>query len=83
MCAIGCLIPENRYHHDMEGIEANDSRIMRAAGVDPHDPTMASFLDRLQDIHDVSCVEKWAEELRKLAHDEVLDASVLDRSAKP
>lgn len=55
-CAIGCLIPFDLYHENMEG------KLVESLFPDLSDEKL-SFLGHLQDIHDQVLPEKWEKEL--------------------
>lgn len=69
-CAIGCLIPEDRYDEMIEGatIESLTARLDPALGIDPStDPHILDMLIRLQGIHDNGPPPSWPAQLTAMA----------------
>lgn len=71
-CAVGCLIPEDRYHPDFEdGVPAGQlvvTGVLDGIVEDTHD--MKRYLETLQSIHDANVVfnsepSKWIEEFKE------------------
>ena len=85
-CAIGCLIPEEKYSPEMEGYSLNDNiglsdntaarveMIRRAAGLSPRQIPLGRAL---QDLHDETPVRTWEAGLRRIAAWFGLKATVL------
>jgi len=81
-CAIGALIPDDKYQPDMEGCTA-PALIQRfgweAVGLDGSNLTLDEqyslrcFLDNLQCVHDLYAVEDWKKELLAVAMKYKLD----------
>ena len=61
MCAIGCLIPDEYYHPDIEGLLAWSLPItlLQASIPNFEQGEDGTFLTRLQDIHDNNNVSAW------------------------
>lgn len=63
-CAIGALIPDDRYDESLEGKLATQSAVLAAAGIEEN----SGFLvEKLQQIHDSYEPEQWAEQLAEVA----------------
>ena len=65
-CAIGCLIPEDKYVPSMEGAPIDSREIREATGI-----TTARQVDlaiQLQDVHDAYGVKQWRDTLQKVAN---------------
>lgn len=89
-CAVGCLIPPERYEARFEGLDISrpdglDSRgearaalyaALHAAGVDAK--RSERLLRHLQSVHDDYNVEEWPEDLARVACAHGLSAAVLD-----
>lgn len=73
-CAIGCLIPADRYSKTLEGHPAGNGVVMRAAGLSSDQRMLALFL---QDVHDGKKPSRWRSALRRVAKEYDLDASVV------
>jgi hypothetical protein len=74
MCAVGCLIPNEKYHTGMEGWNVDF--------VTKDLPELAQhiyLLQNLQSIHDNEDVEQWEDKLRCLGEENNLDVSVLEK----
>ncbi len=73
-CAIGCLIPDQVYHPNIEGMTVRSLKARYpdfaaiVADVDTY------LLDECQYVHDRHEVPQWASELRKLAQKFELEA---------
>ena len=65
-CAIGCLIPDDRYDESLEGDNAEDPTVREAAGISSGDTLLAI---RLQNIHDGADPESWESSFSKVAAD--------------
>jgi hypothetical protein len=50
-CAVGFLIPDDKYSKSLEGLSASSEVILGITEVSPHDKR---FLKDLQEIHDIS-----------------------------
>ena len=66
-CAIGCLIPDELYTADMEGIAVTSLLTKFSSLGQLFKDIYPSMLDDLQTIHDYRQVESWKTELQKLA----------------
>jgi hypothetical protein len=81
-CAIGVLIPDDKYSPSFEGATCYDegangvlmARIRQAAGIADED---GAFAFRLQRIHDSTLTDNWFVQLRQLADQFELSAAVL------
>jgi hypothetical protein len=68
-CAIGCLIADDKYNANIEGLPAAGPRVLaalEASGVSGVSH-MGPFLNALQDIHDAREPHEWREALAKFA----------------
>ncbi len=63
-CAIGCLIPDNRYSPTLEGKRAYAEIVREAAGITHDQLDLASAL---QDVHDYHEPVEWKEQLAQVA----------------
>jgi hypothetical protein len=63
-CAIGILIPDDRYQPEFEGRNCSYPAITEAAGLEDHNFPLVRYL---QNIHDESPVSEWKERLEHLA----------------
>ena len=71
-CAVGCLIKDEFYHKDLEGLSI--SPVKRGGSVDKAlldsgidlSPEMAHMLNDLQYLHDTNDPEIWEQRLQKL-----------------
>ena len=70
MCAIGCLIPPERYEKFLEGKSATSSVVLTAIGFDLNvNDYTRRFLEDLQAIHDNAIfVKEWPERLSYVAY---------------
>ena len=66
-CAIGCLIPDELYTRDMEGMTVKSLLTKFSTLGQLFKDLSPSMLVDLQDIHDYRQVESWKTELQKLA----------------
>jgi hypothetical protein len=66
-CAIGCLIPDEKYNKAFESQSLHSSILLAAIGVPSDDPDLLEFLSKLQQIHDCYPVESWKERLDEFA----------------
>lgn len=62
MCAVGCLIADDEYRTDLEGLDV--AALLRATG---SQPSHYGLLDALQRIHDYNHPRNWEANLRDLA----------------
>lgn len=62
-CAVGCLIPPEKYNPEWEGNAVNLS-ILTALGITPD---FRLLLYALQDVHDTWEADYWVEELQSVA----------------
>lgn len=75
-CAIGCLIPDDRYDAAFEGFAVSKPEILKAAGL----RSAQQFLVvELQQIHDMISPSLWRGALRIAAREFRLSPSVLDK----
>lgn len=80
-CAIGCLIPDERYGEWIEGASVNSERVLDA--IDPaYGPIMKGttdfqLLSRLQSVHDYRPVDTWYARLADVAVDFGLNCDAL------
>ena len=65
-CAVGCLITDEEYNPEMEGIDVNllDLEFFGLEHLRPH----LAVLNDLQDCHDNYEPEFWAKRLKEIAH---------------
>jgi len=56
MCALGCLISNNRYYPALEGLSSKDPKVLDAARIRMEDRRLA---DELQSIHDGDEPWRW------------------------
>ena len=63
-CAIGALIPDDKYTPNLEGKAVYDDTVRIAANIGSGD---LSFADKLQIIHDNGAPEYWYRDLQNLA----------------
>ena len=83
-CAAGCLIPDDKYRPDMEGVLWGSSRINPLNGNRDSTEIIASeighreLVGQLQMIHDEVTVEDWRSAIDGIAAAYELDAKVLD-----
>jgi len=78
-CAIGCLIPDERYDPELEGQSATSYAVLNAAGLTGEQARLASVLQHIHDDPSVEAVEGWASDLRELAIRFDLNPAVVDR----
>lgn len=81
-CAVGCLIPDEAYTPEMEGVGVRSGSVaclLMRAGVlaDPYDDRTLSFLGDLQGIHDGCPVPTWEGQLSRVASKYRLTVPVL------
>ena len=82
-CAVGCLIPDERYHQQLEQIAAvydpeqgnTDPFLLELIGV--HDDATIYLLSRLQMLHDEEDSPVWGEGLLMLACEHQLSDAVV------
>ncbi len=79
-CAIGALMPDEKYRPDFEGVGVVSAHapmmaadIRRAIGVEHDSFMMNLFLKALQDVHDFSEPEEWAKRIMVVAEHYGLD----------
>lgn len=63
-CAIGCLIPDDKYSTDMEGQNCHADDIRDASGITDDTANLAESLQRL---HDITEVIDWRTSLNAVA----------------
>lgn len=73
-CAVGCLIPEDKYSPDIEGKGVHGVNTVCNMGWVYDD---ISFLCDLQTIHDETPVDMWPDALKTFARDRDLNYNVL------
>lgn len=68
-CAVGCLIPEERYHPDLEGWSLMSVSVKTALDLDRFvDPDLAlALLHDLQSVHDDALPDQWRTALEDVA----------------
>lgn len=71
MCAVGCLIPDEIYNEDIEGLRAVNV-IEKYMCNYPTYLFYSRFLEELQYVHDSMSVDLWKDELISLAKKEGL-----------
>jgi hypothetical protein len=80
-CAIGVLIPDNKYRGSFEGnaldYSSVNSSLARAAGI--RTEAQRTLAVDLQTIHDEEPVRKWSGSLREVAGRYNLDDSILNK----
>lgn len=80
-CAIGCLIPDDKYAPDLEGLPISSSpRVQEAADIATAELDLARALQRIHDNCDVSA---WRYELFKVAKRFCLNPAVVDQFSVP
>jgi hypothetical protein len=69
MCAVGCLIPDDKYEPEMENQLVEAPRVLNSltAIVDVKDDEVIGLLVKLQEIHDNTSPPEWFEHLGSLA----------------
>src|SRR5688572_18548351 len=81
-CAVGCLIDDDRYDPEIEGLRASAERVLRAIP-EMDDSCLlpqnlrVMFLEQLQKIHDTQHETRWRDELSFVAREHGLDESAL------
>jgi hypothetical protein len=63
-CAIGCLIPDEKYDRDFEQRRVTNTTIREAAGITSDQTDLAISL---QNVHDGYSVDEWPDALQKVA----------------
>jgi len=65
-CAIGCLIPNSRYHPDLEGQSTYAPAVIAAAG---YTKDQIKLVLELQNLHDAFIInsDRWPEKLAEIA----------------
>ena len=69
-CAVGCLIDDDHYSQLLEGFNTRQAPVIEAlvaSGVPATDPDVLEMLDRLQDLHDRTSPDGWADALPGIA----------------
>lgn len=77
-CAVGCLIPDDRYEPDLECRTVDHRAVIDALPWEVG-PGQLELLSALQAIHDWCAAEDWRSKLAALAEDRGLRAEVLER----
>ena len=75
-CAIGCLIPDEKYSAALEGMGMDRSEVKNALP-DKYQCADMSFLCSLQSIHDACSTWSWKEELRGFANNYGLSSAAV------
>lgn len=81
-CAIGCLIPEDKYDITMEGFGVREMRELDYWMDELHlddviEENMMNFYTEMQDTHDAWPVDEWPWRLKMVASDYGLDCDVV------
>lgn len=63
-CAIGCLIPDEKYSEELEGYGVNQKQVSEAAGLNGENEHLAKHL---QFVHDGIECPGWKSELARIA----------------
>jgi len=66
-CALGALIPDEKYDQKLEGQSAYSVEVLKAIGLGKTSREDKDFLRKLQEIHDHSEPDEWAWRLRMFA----------------
>jgi len=74
-CAIGVLIPDERYEPRLEGLSSTSREILDACGLGVEH---AILVDQLQRMHDVGNPVSWAGDLREIANWFKLNSTIVD-----
>ncbi len=72
MCAAGCLIKNEHYSSDMEGLGTHEEPIIKAlklSGVNMDDEQTANLIARMQGLHDTVSPMFWEEKLQNLGRE--------------
>lgn len=79
-CAVGCLIPPDKYDPNIEGMRAGKPQVLACLPADLLAPKGTHLRDRqlwilskLQRVHDDEVPERWEKELGRLARREKLE----------
>lgn len=78
MCAIGCLIPDERYTNSIEGGSVQSYQVKNIL----YDMSIEEHIDmlvRLQYVHDGIAVSEWRNKLRQVAKEYSLNTDCLDK----
>ena len=70
-CAVGCLITEEAYSEELEGVPVDDLRVkdaLVASGI-IDEPVTSDMLGKLQSIHDDEATNRWEHALDNLEAD--------------
>jgi hypothetical protein len=82
MCAIGPMIPDEKYSPDLEGLVVGTGVVWNAMGLDSDDPDNLKTLARaLQCIHDTLAPTAWPYKLLDLALNFNLDTDMVRHCA--
>jgi len=78
MCAVGCLITDDVYTPDIEGMCAHSLpvSVLKTIIKDDEMETGINLLGELQDLHDIYTVNTWRTKLNTIADDFNLKTSV-------
>jgi len=71
MCAVGCLLNDDVYSTDIEGMCAHSLpvSVLKTIIKDDEMETGINLLGELQDLHDIYTVERWRTKLDELAYE--------------
>lgn len=78
MCAVGCLIPDERYNIDIEGYSVESYRVKDMLD-DINLKEHTRLLCRLQYVHDGIDVNEWRNKLKQVANEYSLNSSCLEK----
>ena len=82
MCAIGPMIPDEKYSPDMEGRGVGSCDVWNAMGLDSGDRgNLMTLAHKLQDIHDASAPTAWPYMLLTLALEYNLNTAMVHHCA--
>lgn len=76
-CAIGCLIPDNKYSREIEGFGI--THLLEFLKLKYYNALIESLLSDLQNLHDHTSVDSWLYELKLIAENYELNTLVLER----
>lgn len=81
-CAVGCLIPDDRYMASLEGLAVTAPKLqslLRGLGFGSH---QLDLLQTLQSLHDFNPASTWKQRLMQTAEDYNLDPQVVQNYAQ-
>lgn len=79
-CAIGCLIPDEKYRSSMEGLSVDYFRLSYPGILPPVRPTLLNALQRAHDMNNISllrCSQEWVTMMRDIALDHDLNPQAI------